>query len=516
MLSALAKRLPAVARIRRFLDHPVETQQRVLDRLLRRASETEWGLRLGFADILRETDVAAAYRSAVPLHGYEDIRDDVQRIRRGVPDVLWPGRVTHFAVSSGTASDGKLIPVSRETIVANRRFSMGTMYNYIATTGRTDFLFGKFLSLPGRIHEDPVVPGNWMGQVSGLQVRYAPRFVTRFMQAVDDDTIYMASWEYKLREVVRQTITTDVRSIATVPTWLMLLYEMLMEEHERLTGTKPETVRDVWPNLSLVFTGGVALSGYRAVLDEQGGAGAVDMLETYGASEGFFAFQLDPSDRDMALHLDNGIYYEFVELDGADSRNKGADGERRRLSIADVRPDVRYQMFVTTASGLWAYEVGDVVKFTSVDPYRIVVAGRTNEMLDVYGEALFGDEARDALNEACETTGARFVDYHISPLPLVRHGRPAHQWLIEFEREPDDTKLFVRVIDDRLRRVNMHYYIRREVALSAPEIVSLRRGTFYDWLDATRAEVNAQSKVPRMSEGRAIADRLLELGGGAE
>lgn len=509
MFSALAKRLPAVTRIRRFLDHPVETQDRVLRDLLRTASETEWGIRLGFADIFRETDVTAAYRSAVPLHNYETIRDDVDRIRRGVPDVLWPGRCTDFAVSSGTASAGKIIPVSRETIAANRRFSMGTMYNYVASTGRTDFLFGKFLSLPGRIHEDPNHPGTWLGQISGLQVRYAPRFVTRFLQAVDDDTIYMASWEDKLREVVRQTITTDVRSIATVPTWLLLLYEMLMEEHERLTGTKPETVRDVWPNLSLVFTGGVALSGYRAVLEEQTGAGAVDVIETYGASEGFFAFQLDPSDRDMALHLDNGIYYEFVELDGAD------DG-RRRLSIADVRPDVRYQMFVTTASGLWAYEVGDVVKFTSVEPYRIVVAGRTNEMLDGYGEALFGDEARDALNEACETTGARFVDYHISPLPLVRHGRPAHQWLVEFEREPDDTKHFVRVIDDRLKRVNMHYQIRREVALAAPEIVSLRRGTFYDWLDATRSEVSAQSKVPRMSEGRAIADRLLELGARAE
>jgi hypothetical protein len=470
---------------------------------LRTARETEWGRRYRFGDLAVEPDVKAAYRETVPLHSYDDIREDVLRVRKSEADVMWPGRFTDFAVSSGTASAGKIIPVSRATLLANKRFSMGMLYNYIAQTGDARCLRGRFLSLPGRVAEDPNFPGTWVGEVSGLLARHAPRFVSRFLQAVPNETLNLTSWEAKLNAIVEQTLAMDIRSVVMVPTWALVFFEQLLARYSRVTGRRADSIADVWPNFRLFFSGGVALSSYREILEEQTGPGTVDFMEAYGASEGFFAFQLHPDDRDMALHLDNGIYYEFLRLD---------DPGRRRYSIDEVEPGVRYQMYVSTASGLWAYGVGDVVRFTSILPPRLVVAGRTSEMIDKYGEAVFGDEARDALVAACEGSGARIVDYHIAPSLPNRKKLPTYQWLVEFERPPVDIRGFATYLDEHLQRVNRHYQIRREDRVfSAPEVVSLPKGTFYEWLRRSRLSVSAQSKVPRMSEERLVADQLLEL-----
>ena len=507
MLAELLRRVPGgpVSRIYRFLENPVQTQEGLLRSLLRRAAGTEWGVRHRFDEVSKETDVAAAYRDAVPLHTYDDLREDVERIRAGQPDVIWPGTFADFAVSSGTASAGKIIPVSRETLTANKRFSMGMMYNYVAQTGKVAFLGGRFLSLPGRIEEDTRHPGTWVGEVSGLQARYAPAVVKRYYQAVSNETLFMPNWEEKLDAIVSHTLNMDVRSTVMVPTWALVLFEKLLDRYAQVHGWRPETIRDVWPKFSVFFSGGVALSSYRDLLEQQTGAGSVDFMEAYGASEGFFAFQLRPSDRDMVLHLDNGVYFEFVPLDDRSDAPK-------RLTIDQVETDVRYQMFVSTSSGLWAYGVGDVVRFTSVRPYRIVVAGRTSEMIDKYGEAVFGDEARAALLDACQKVGAAVADYHIAPSLPDRRRLPSHQWLVEFERPPDDTAALSALIDEYLQRVNRHYQIRREAkAFDAPQIVVLERGAFYRWMKATRSRVSAQSKVPRMSEERTIADSLLKL-----
>lgn len=510
MIDRLLRNVPGgpVARIYRFLRNPVETQQRVLRQLLSKASRTEWGRRFSFDALARDADVLAAYRDAVPAHGYEDVREDIARIRQRVPDVMWPGTITDFAVSSGTASAGKIIPVSRETLLANKRFSMGIMYNYIARTGNLKFLGGKFLSLPGRIDQDPEHPGTYIGEVSGLQARYAPAVVQKFAQAVPNETLFIPNWEDKLDAIVRQTVAMDVRSAVMTPTWALILFEQLLERYTKVTGLRAETVRDVWPNFRVCFSGGVALSSYRGLLEEQVGLGEVDFLEAYGASEGFFAFQLDRADRDMVLHLDNGVYYEFLPL--------GADEGCPRKTLAEVQLGVRYQMFVSTASGLWAYGVGDVVRFTSLQPFRIVVAGRTSEMIDNYGEAVFGDEARAALAEACSDFAATIVDYHVAPLPPARDRLPTHEWFIEFETPPENLDAFAAALDDFLQQVNRHYKIRREGrAFAIPRVVSVPRGTFYRWLADSRASVSAQSKVPRMSDERKVANKLRELIGTA-
>lgn len=498
--------LPSTRRVDAFRSDPVATQRRLLLRLLDRAAGTEWGRRFRFEEILRAPDPVAAYQERVPLHDYEAYREDVERIRRGEPDVIWPGRFTNFAVSSGTASAGKIIPVSDEMLQSNRSFSVAVGLNYLRQTGNKTYLRGKHLTLPGRIEEDPKFPGTMIGEVSGLQAEHAPRFFQLLYQAVPNEVSFLPNWERKLHAIAERTITMDVRSLVMAPTWALVFFRELLERHRQRTGRSARHVAEVWPNLQVFISGGVALSSYRDLLCETIGKPDLHFIETYGASEGFFSFQDDLRDPSMLLHLDNGVFFEFVRMDELGMPDP------RRLTIADVDVDVRYALFVTTCSGLWSYGVGDVVRFTSTAPHRILVAGRTSEMIDRYGEAVFGEEARAALQAACEGTGARVRDYHVAPKPPDVDRLPAHQWLIEFEQSPASADTFASIIDEYLCEVNRHYQIRREAgAFDPPEIVMLPEGSFYRWLVKTKGRVSGQTKVPRLSEERAIADDVLTV-----
>ncbi len=492
----------------RFIADPVQVQTRLLRRLLMEAASTEWGQRFGFGEIAQAPDVIAAYQAQVPLHTYDDLRDDADRVRRGAADIMWPGTFKHFAVSSGTASAGKIIPVSGAMLRKNSRFSIGVGLNYLAKRGDIRFLLGKHLTLPGRIEEDAQYPGTLVGEVSGLVAEFAPTFFRSLLQAVPNEVAFLPNWERKLAAIVDRTLDMDVRLMVMAPTWGLVLFKLLVERYNAKHGTQATTVGEVWPNLRVLVTGGVALSSYRDLLDEQIALPDLQYLETYGASEGFISFQNDLHDPAMLLHLDNGVFFEFVRMDQLS--NPGA----RRYTVADVEPEVRYALYVTSCSGLWSYAIGDVVRFTQTFPHKIMVAGRTSEMIDKYGEAVFGEEARLALAEACGMTNALVRDYHIAPREATGNRLPSHQWLIEFERPPDDTDAFTATIDAYLQRVNRHYQIRREAqAFGLPEIVSLPDGTFYAWLKKTKKAVSGQTKVPRMSESRDVTDGVLALVG---
>ncbi len=508
IFSEILHRLPfgPLRTVDQFQRHPVETQRRLLRDLLLRAAPTEWGRRYGFHEIAAAPDVVAAYQARVPLHTYDDLRDDVARIRRGAEDVIWPGRFRHFAVSSGTASAGKIIPVSEEMLLKDRAFSVGAGLNYLAASGRPGFLFGKHLTLPGRIEELPEYPGTLIGEVSGLVAEVAPAWLKLFHQAVPTDVLFLPNWERKLRAVVERAVDLDVRLLAMAPTWALVLFRKLIDHFNEKHGARAETVGEVWPNLQVFFSGGVALSSYRDLIEAQVGLPALDFVETYGASEGFFSFQNSLGDPSMLLHLDGGVFFEFVRMDQMDAANP------HRYTVADVVVGERYALYATSCSGLWSYAVGDVVRFTDTAPHKILVAGRTSEMLDRYGEAVFGEEARAALERACEATGARVVDYHVAPRPVALSRLPAHQWLVEFATPPDDLDAFARAIDAYLQAVNRHYQIRREAhAFDPPEIVSLPQGAFYDWLKGAKKKISGQTKVPRMSEERALANAVLAL-----
>ena len=292
-------------RVAEFKDRPVATQRTLLRRLLRTAADTEWGRRYGFSEIADAPDVIGAYQERVPLHTYDDIEDDVKRVREGTPDVMWPGRVTNFAVSSGTVSDGKIIPITQETIDHNRTFSVGTGLHYLKETLDGRFFLGNHLTLPGRVEEDPDYPGTLAGEISGILAENAPDFFSAFFQAVPNEVAFIPNWEEKLRAIAERTVDQDIRLLVMAPTWALTLFDELLSIYNERHADTARTIGDVWPNLQLFIAGGVPLRSYRDLLEAKIGKD-IDFIETYGASEGFFSFQDELDDPAMLLHLEIG------------------------------------------------------------------------------------------------------------------------------------------------------------------------------------------------------------------
>lgn len=484
---------------------PVAVQREQLRRLLRRAQDTTWGQAHGYAELCRSPDCVRAFQDRVPLRDFATLQPYVERILAGEPDILWPGRIRNFAVSSGTASKGKLIPLSAAMLRHIRWASVRVALNYMRTTRNFDIALGSLLSLPGHVDLHPQYPSIRVGEMSGFIAESAPKLLARYWQAAPVHTFDPTNWNRKLDRVVACTLDTDVRAISMVPTWGPVLFNKLLTASKKRHQRTVESVHDVWPHLRVIFSGGVALSSYRDLLEDMlGGSGSVDFIELYGASEGFFAMQMHPADEDMQLQLDTGVFYEFVPVDELGAATP------QRYTVADVSPGVRYALYVSTCSGLWACGVRDVVRFTSTFPHRLVVAGRTGEMIDGHGERVFVEEAREALDEACAETDAHIADFHIAPYPVQREEVPTHQWLIEFYRVPTDIHAFSRTLDHALRRMNRHYRIRRVGgAFGAPHVQTVPRGTFYAWLTNTRDRVGAQSKVPRMRADRQVAEPIM-------
>ena len=489
----------------RFED-PAARQQRLLRRLLRTARDTEWGRAHDFAALAEAPEVVHAYQERVPLCGYEDVRAQIERMRQGEADVLWPGTVERYGVSSGTVSDGKVLPAPDAALRSKVRGSADAAFSYVRACNAWSLFGGKTLTLPGRVECDPDYPGTVAGEGSALFSQRTASWFQHLYQAVPNGDLVWADWKEKLRIVAERTVDTDVRALVTVPSWTPVLFEMMRDAYAEHHGRPPASIREVWPNLRVFFSGGVALQPYRSFLERE--LGPVDFIESYAATEGFFAFQ-DHPDKDMLLHLDAGVFYEFVRVDELGKESP------RRYTVEDVEPDVRYALFVTSNCGLWAYGVRDVVRFTSIFPHRLVVAGRLAEMMDRYGEALFAEETRGALSQACETTGAIVREYHVAPRTIeAKDGAPRHQWLVEFEHPPADRRAFTQALDEQLCARNRHYEIRRNTdALQAPEVKILPEGAFNRWLEDTHETVSAQTKVPRIADDRHVADPLVRLVG---
>jgi hypothetical protein len=483
-------------------------QTRLLRALLIRARSTAFGRAFGFTEVSRASDVVRAFRERVPLSGYDDHREAFEAARAGLPDVLWPGRMRHFAVSSGTTSEGRLLPRSPEHLTGDVSFSISVGQAYVRGGGAASILLGKHLTMPGRVEPDPARPEALVGEVSGLVAHAASPIFRRRFQAVAPGVYDLPDWEERLDTIARIAEPQDVRLIAMVPSWSHVLFARVRAAHRRRTGRRVHHLREVWPNLRLFVSGGVALSSYRPLLREEIGGG-VDFVETYGASEGFFAYQDRLADPAMRLVVDRDVFFEFVPFDALGTPDPP------RLTVDQVRTGVRYVPYVSTRSGLWAYGVGDVIRFTEVTPHpKIVVAGRTREVLDRYGEAVHVEEARAALEAACRATGVHALDFHVAS--MHEGAIPHHRWLVELSRTPADGARFVQTLDAHLRGVNRHYTIRRDAgAFRLPEVVVLPEGTFRRWLAATRARVGAQTKVPRLREDGATAEALLAVAGDA-
>lgn len=491
-----------LGRLRRALREPTRTQRRLLRTLLKRAAETAWGREHGFAKVLRFDDLVPAFQECAPLCGYEDVRPYVTRARAGERDVLWPGRVRHFGISGGTVTSGELIPVTDVMLRTMARCSLVPGLQYTCASGRPGFLRGKILSVPGGVSEDSEHPGVFVGEVSGLMARAVPPLLARWFQAIPRDVMLMEGWDDKVDRIAHRAATQDVRAVVMVPSWAPLLFDAVLEMAADRRRPPPRSVRDVWPRLQVFFAGGVALRSYRPVLEQYLGTD-IDFIETYTASEGFYAFQDRLSASDMLLHVNSGVFYEFVEV-----RPSSFDASRRH-TIADVEPGVDYALYVSTCSGLWSYGVQDVVRFTSTDPLRLQVVGRTIAILDEFGEALRADEVSEALQVAASKTGLRCQYHHVTYSPLSGV-IPRHEWLLEFAREAGDVDGYMEAVDTLLQERNRHYRIRREPnVLAPPEVTVLPPGTCLRYL-RTRARLSAQTKLLPVSAARDVADALRE------
>jgi hypothetical protein len=504
MLSRILKcPLSPLWRLRKALERPGDAQRSLLLMLIRRAKDTAWGRAHGYNELLCSPlpQLVAEYQRRVPLSNYNDLQPYLERVEGVEPGVLWPGRPVAFAVSGGTRSGGRTIPLSRETLKFLTRSSLLPGLTYLAEKpGATAMLWGKFLSLPGGI-ETGTVGGKPAGEVSGLLAGHTPRVLSYWLQALPRRVMLMENWDAKLTESARLAVRQDVRAMAMVPSWASVFFERVREVVG--TATIADAIKQVWPNLQVFFSGGVALSSYRPVLESYLGSD-VDFIESYSASEGLFAFQ-DRSDQEgMVVNLNSGVFFEFVPT------SEGNSEKPSRHTLDTVETGVDYILYVTNTGGLWSLCVEDIVRFASVRPPRLRVMGRVGEMLDRFGDATSADHARQTLAAADKASGTMSLNHHLTytdPTASLPH---RHHWVIEFESMPADLDAYAQSLDNYMKQFNGRYRTRRDPgAMAAPVVTTVPPGSFEAYLRSVRKRLSGQSKVVSVSEDGTIARGII-------
>jgi len=479
-----------------FMKYPTEVQAEVLQYLLGYARETEWGKRYDFKSIKSEEE----FRERVPLSTYEDLEPEIQRIRQGKANVMWPGEIKWFAKSSGTTNaKSKFLPVSQEHI-EDCHFKGGKdlLSIYCNLYPETSIFSGMNLRLGGSTFVDNEEINSHYGDVSAIIIENLP-FWVEVRSTPNNKISLMSEWEAKIEAMSTTSMREDVASLAGVPSWMMVLLERVLD----ISGKKH--IIDVWPNLELYMHGGVNFDPYRAQFEELIGKD-INYLETYNASEGFFGIQDLHKPGDMLLMLDYGIYYEFIPMEQFQGTDSNAIG------LEEVELDTNYAVVISTNAGLWRYLIGDTIRFTSLKPYRFHITGRTKHFINVFGEELIIDNAEQALAYACEKTGARVHEYTAAPIYMEIKGKGGHEWLIEFDKAPASIDTFAQELDGKLCNLNSDYEAKRHkgMALAPLKIVPGRKGIFYDWLK-TKGKLGGQNKVPRLSNNRQHIDEILKL-----
>lgn len=473
------------------------TQQKTLLHLIHKAGETEFGREHGFPSI-REYE---AFASQVPVATYEDLKEGIDRMRHGESDVLWPGLVKWYAKSSGTTNDkSKFIPVSAEGLQkAHYQGGFDSVTFYLRNHPESRIFDGKALILGGSHAPNYNVKDSLVGDVSAIMLENINPLANR-VRVPKKETALLADFEEKRERIALETLHENVTNISGVPSWMLSVLTRILE----LSGKTH--LEEVWPNLEVFFHGGVAFTPYRRQYERLITSPSMHYMETYNASEGFFGLQDDPADPAMRLTLDYGIFYEFIPMDEFGTANPTV------VPLWGVETRKNYAMVISTCCGLWRYVLGDTVRFTSKDPYKFVITGRTKHFINAFGEELIVDNAEKGLAYACHETGAEVVEYTAAPVFMDDNARCRHQWLIEFSRPPEDLALFTRLLDGKLQEINSDYEAKRfkDITLQQLEIVVGRPGLFSDWM-RRRGKLGGQHKVPRLSNSREHIDQLLEL-----
>ncbi|WP_242120086.1 GH3 auxin-responsive promoter family protein [Aestuariivivens sediminicola] len=472
----------------KWIDHPVETQQKVFHDLIQAAQHTAFGKDHDFANIRSHSD----FVKQVPVRDYEALKSYVERVVSGEENILWSGKPLYFAKTSGTTSGAKYIPITKESMPGHIEAARNAILFYIHETGKSKFVNGKMIFLQG----SPIMKeknGIQIGRLSGIVAHYVPKYLQK-NRLPSWETNCIEDWEAKVDAIVEETLPEDMTVISGIPSWVQMYFERLQQK----TGKK---VGDLFQNFNLFIFGGVNYEPYRAKFENLIGR-KVDSIELYPASEGFFAFQDRQHEKGMLLQLDSGIFYEFIKAE------EFFDASPERLMLKDVELDVNYVMIVSTNAGLWAYNIGDTVQFTSLRPYRVIVSGRIKHFISAFGEHVIGKEVEQAMEEAVKNTDIRISEFTVAPQINPKEGLPYHEWFIEFENEPEDYTEFARHIDASLQNQNAYYYdLIQGKVLQPLKISKVAKDGFQEYMKSV-GKLGGQNKIPRLANDRKIADAL--------
>ncbi|WP_294327701.1 GH3 auxin-responsive promoter family protein [uncultured Chryseobacterium sp.] len=479
-----------VQKAEEFKKNAEKNQDDLLISLVNTAQKTLFGREHNFENIRSVKD----FQNRVPVADYEDLKPYIERVKRGQSNILWTDTPEYFAKTSGTTSGSKYIPISKEGMPYQIGGAQSALFHYISKKNNADFVNGKMIFLQGSPELEEIF-GIKTGRLSGIVAHHIPSYLQK-NRLPSWETNVMEDWEAKVDKIVEETEHQNMTLISGIPPWLIMYFEKLTEKH----GKK---IKQLFPNLQLIVTGGVNYEPYRDKMEDLLG-GKVDIIQTFPASEGFFAFQDDYTKEGLLLLTNHGIFYEFIPLEEYGKPNA------RRLTLKEIELNKDYALILTTNSGLWAYSIGDVVRFIDKNPFRVLVSGRTKHFTSAFGEHVIAFEVEEALKAALEKHPAKITEFHLAPQVNPSEGLPYHEWLIEFEKDPENMEAFINELDQQLRNRNTYYndLISGNI-LQKLHITRLKKNAFHEYAKS-QGKLGGQNKIPRLANDRNIAD-LLEI-----
>ncbi|WP_339884388.1 GH3 auxin-responsive promoter family protein [Polaribacter vadi] len=485
-----------IHQIELFLKYPIDVQNELLLKLVSASKKTEFGFQHNFLSIKNYEDFA----KLVPIQKYESIEPLIERCRKGEQNLFWHSNIKWFAKSSGTTNaKSKFIPVSDEALeYCHMKAGKDMLCLYINNNEHTQLFTGKSLRLGGSsdIYEDN---SSYFGDLSAIITENLP-FWADYSSAPSQEVALLSEWETKMEAIIDETINENITSLVGVPSWMLVLLNRVLER------TGKDNILEVWPNLEVYFHGGVNFNPYREQYKKLIPKKNFQYYEIYNASEGFFAIQDNNGSKELLLMLDYGIFYEFIPMTDYKGENS------KTIPLSEVKKEIDYALIITTNSGLWRYLIGDTIRFTNLEPYRIKITGRTRHYINVFGEELNIENVEDALKMATEKTNSLIIDYTVGPIFMKDKKSGGHEWIIEFSKKPENMNYFTELLDNALKAINSDYEAKRynSMTLAMPKIHVAKEGLFYDWLKK-KDKLGGQHKVPRLSNSRAFVEELLSL-----
>ena len=474
----------------KWISNPLKFQEETFNKLLKKAINTEFGKDHNFSSIKNYKD----FQNQVPIRDYEALKPYVDRVVEGKKNILWPGQPLYFAKTSGTTSGAKYIPITKESIRTHINSARDALLNYFLKTKNYRPINGKHMFLQGSPKLDKK-NGVFVGRLSGISAHYIPKLFLNNRKP-SWNTNCIEDWEKKVDTIIEETVGEKMTIIAGIPSWVQMYFE-------KIVSNENKTIKEVFPDLSLYVYGGVSFDPYKSTFDKLFGK-KIDTLATFPASEGFFGYQDNFTDdkTDLLLLLNNDIFYEFIKAEDF------LKGKYERLTLKDVQVNVNYLLIISTSAGLWGYNIGDTVKFTSTKPYRLIVSGRIKHFLSAFGEHVISEEVEKSMKVATNNHNVTIREFTVAPNINPKDGLPCHEWYVEFETQPEDIKTFSKTLETEMLNQNIYYKDLIHGGIIKPlDVISVKKGGFNNYMKSV-GRLGGQNKVPRLSNDRKIADKL--------